>query len=194
MGGPRRALQAGFSALEPERDLGLDLDSSPDPDGLVPRTSERLHSGPHVAPQLEALIPTSLWQDGAEIDSQTASQWASGLLDRALQRLSVRPRDVVVVCGMGLREAGLIVNVYRVPGVDEVALDREFRIVITRPHRGSTWQRRMVGGREVWWSAPPANSPDHDPGFHVAFWVADACVVHVAGDEDRIEAAIPMLP
>lgn len=127
----------GFPPLSPKRDLGLDLDSSPDPDGLVPRTSERLHSGPHVAPQLEALIPTSLWQDGAEIDSQTASQWASGLLDRALQRLSVRPRDVVVVCGMGLREAGLIVNVYRVPGVDEVALDREFRIVITRPHRGS---------------------------------------------------------
>jgi hypothetical protein len=141
---------------------------------------------PHVAPELEALIPGALATPLMEVSSVRASDSRSSLLNRALKRLDVRPRDAVVVHSMGgSGETTLTVVLYGVPGIDAGRLETEFQSVIYLPP-GSKWERQTVSGRAVNW----ASSEE----FTVAYWTRDGLVVHVAGDPGELEVAILALP
>lgn len=141
---------------------------------------------PHAAPALEALLPRDITSPPLEVSSVPASQWGSSLINRALKRLDVRPRDAMIVSGLGgLGEATLSVSLYGMPGIGADRLMAEFESSIYLPPR-SKWVVREVAGRTVNW----ATSPD----FTVAFWARDEMVVHVAGRAEDVERAIPALP
>lgn len=146
---------------------------------MLPPTPEQL---PHVAPDLEALLPRDITSPPLDVSSVSASQWGSSLVNRALKRLDVRPRDAVVVTGMG---GPLIVMLYGIPGVATDRLMDEFGSAIYLPTRG-TWSAREFAGRMVNWATGPE--------FTVAFWAQDGLVVHVAGPAEDVERAIPLLP
>jgi len=141
---------------------------------------------PHVAPDLEALLPGDLTSPPLEVWSVKASDWGSSLLRRALKRLGVRAVDARVAIAMGGRgDETLVVTLYAVPGTDREQLEAEFADAITLPPRGR-WTSRDVAGRTVRWATGEE--------FTVAFWATDGLVVHVAGRADLVEAAIPRLP
>ena len=141
---------------------------------------------PHVATELEGLIPADLTSPPMELESLSAKSWKSSILKRALKRLEIAPKDAVVVHGMGGSGQGtLTVMIYAVPGIDAVRLASEFRAVIFRLP-GSKWDTRSIGGRDVQWASGEE--------FTVAFWARDGMVVHVAGQPDAVETAISRLP
>lgn len=151
--------------------------------GVVMRPPEQ---SPHEAPDLERLIPTDLTSPPMDVESLSAARWASSLLNRALKRLGIAPRDAVVVTAIGgFGPAVLTVTLYGVPGVAADRLASEFEFVISLPTKG-TWRERDVAGRSVRWA-----SGDE---FTVAFWARDGLVVHVAGDAAVVESAIARLP
>ena len=120
---------------------------------------------PRVSPELEGLIPTDLIPS-SDVSSARASEWRSSLLNRALTRLDIRPKDAVVVTGIGgTGEQTLTVSIYGVPGVTADLLESEFRTVIY-----------ML------------------PGSRWAYWTKDGLVIHVTGQPDVVEGAIPRLP
>jgi len=139
----------------------------------------------HFASDLEALIPRDLTSPPMVVSSVRATEWASSLLNRALKRLEVRPKDAVVVNAIGgSGEQTLTVSIYRVPNVPAERLASEFQSVVSLP-RGSRWQRRVVGGREVNWASGRE--------FAVGYWVRDSMVLHVAGEASTVERAITRL-
>jgi hypothetical protein len=140
----------------------------------------------HAATELEALIPADMTSPSMEIESVRANRWGSSLLTRALKRLGIVPKDAVVAHGLGGDgEATLTVSIYRVPGIDEGRLALEFRSVIFRLP-GSQWETRAIAGREVQWASGEE--------FTVAFWARDGMVIHVAGQQEMVVAAISRLP
>lgn len=174
-------LPPGFS----EEELGELLAPWGDTEVTVmrPPTEEQM---PHVAPELEALIPRDLSAPPMEISSVRATAWGSSLLNRALRRLETRPKDADAVTGMGGRgEQTLTVTIYGVPGVSAERLSAEFQTVLPRLP-GSKWQSRGVEGKAVSWASGRE--------FTQAYWTRDGMVVGVAGDAAAVERAIGRLP
>ncbi len=98
---------------------------------------------PHVAPDLERLVVQQLGLAASEVSSVPAAQWGSSLLNRALKRLGVRPRDAVVVSALiGDGEGTVMFSMYAVPGIATQSL---------RPSspRPSTGRRRETGNRRT---------------------------------------------
>lgn len=141
---------------------------------------------PHLAPDLEALIPRDLTVPPMEVSSVRATDWGSSLLNRALKRLETRPKDAVVVTGMGgLGGQTLTVTIYGVPGVSAERLAAEFQTVF--PHLpGSKWQAREIAGKSVAWASGRE--------FTQAYWTRDGQVVGVVGDAGAVERAVSRLP
>jgi hypothetical protein len=141
---------------------------------------------PHLAPDLEALIPRDLTVPPMEVSSVRATDWGSSLLNRALKRLETRPKDAVVVTGMGgLGDQTLTVSIYGVPSVAADRLAAEFQAVFPRLP-GSKWQVREIAGRSVVWASGRE--------FTQAYWARDGLVVAVAGDPGAVEQAVSRLP
>jgi hypothetical protein len=156
-----------------------------DPEVTVirPPTEEQMA---HLAPDLEALIPRNLTTPPMEVSSVRAKAWGSSLLNRALKRLGIRPKDAVVVTGMGgSGEGTLTVTIYGVAGVSAERLGAEFQAVFPRLP-GSTWQPREVAGRMVSWASGRE--------FTQGVWARDGMVIGVAGNPSAVEQAIPRLP
>lgn len=153
----------------------------------VDGTYERMeHELPHAAPELEALVPVDVVDPPIAMSSVDATQWGSSLLNRALKNLGVRPRDVMVASGVGGNgERTIAVTVYRVPGASPDRLKEAFGEVIDRPRRAS-WSDRSVGGIRVSW----AEGREGHEYFHVAYWVRDDVVLHVAGRPEDMERVI----
>lgn len=150
---------------------------------MRPPTEEQM---PHLAPELEALIPRDLTAPPMEISSVRATDWGSSLLNRALKRLATRPMDSVVVTGMGGRgEQTLTVTIYGVPGVSAERLAKEFQTVFPRLP-GSKWQAREIAGKSVAWASGRE--------FTQAHWTRDGQVVSVAGNAGAVERAVSRLP
>jgi hypothetical protein len=141
---------------------------------------------PHLAPDLEALIPLDLTSPPMEVSSVRATDWGSSLLNRALKRLETKPKDAVVVTGMGGRgEDTLTVTIYGVSGITAERLLAEFQAVFPRLP-GSKWQPREVSGKGVSWASGRE--------FTQAVWARDGLVVGVAGNPEAVEQAITRLP
>lgn len=150
---------------------------------MRPPTEERM---PHLAPDLEALIPRDLTSPPIEVSSVLATEWGSSLLNRALKRLETRPEDAVVVNGMGGRgEETLTVTIYGVPGQSAERLSAQFQSVFPRLP-GSKWQPREVAGKAVSWGSGRE--------FTQAVWARDGMVVGVAGSPEAVEDAVKRLP
>jgi hypothetical protein len=140
----------------------------------------------HVAPDLEALIPSDLASPHLEIESDSAATWGSSLLTRALKRLGVSSKDAVVVHAIGGEGEGtLTATIYGVPGIDPDRLASEFRSVIFRLP-GSDWEMQTIDGREV----HRATGKE----FTVVFWARDGMVIHVTGQPEVVIPAISRLP
>lgn len=149
---------------------------------MRPPTEEQM---PHQSPELEALIPRDLTSPAMQVSSVRATDWGSSLLNRALKRLEIRPKDAVVVNGLGGQgEQTLTVSIYGVPSVTAERLEAEFQSVIFRLP-GSKWQRRAIAGRQVNWASGRE--------FNVAFWARDGVVIHVAGEVATVERAVERL-
>lgn len=141
---------------------------------------------PHVAPDLEALVPVDLSDPPMSMHSVLASQWGSSQLNRALKQLGVRPRDATVASGIGgSGERTLSVELYRVPGVAADRLRDVFAATIHRPP-GSRWKDRIVGATRV----SMAEGRDGPLMFSVAYWARDGLVLQVSGEAEDMEAAI----
>jgi hypothetical protein len=150
---------------------------------MRPPTEEQM---PHVAPDLEALIPRDLTSPPMEVSSVRGTDWGSSLLNRALKRLETRPNDAVVVTGMGGRgEQTLTVTIYGVPGLSAARLSAEFQSVFPRLP-GSNWQPREVSGKAVSWA--------YGREFTQAAWAHDGIVIGVAGNPEAVEEAVKRLP
>jgi hypothetical protein len=150
---------------------------------MRPPTEEQM---PHLAPDLEALIPRDLTVPPMVVSSVRATDWGSSLLNRALKRLDTRPKDAVVVTGMGgLGDQTLTVTIYGVPGVSAERLAAEFQAVFPRLP-GSKWQAREIAGKSVAWASGSE--------FTQAYWTRDGQVVGVAGDAGAVERAVSRLP
>lgn len=120
-----------------------------------------------------------------QVSSVRATDWGSSLLNRALKRLEIRPKDAVVVNGLGGQgEQRLTISIYGVPNVPAERLEAEFQPVIVRLP-GSQWQRRDIAGRQVNWASGRE--------FDVAFWARDGVVIHVAGEVTAVERALGRL-
>jgi hypothetical protein len=140
---------------------------------------------PHVAPELERLIPLDLTTPPMEASSVSARDWRSSPLRRALKRLDVDADVAMVVNAIGgSGPSTLTVTMYAVPGISAERLMTEFEGVDTIP--GGTKPPRTIAGREVSWRERPE--------FTTARWARDGMVVAVAGDPSRVEAAIERLP
>ena len=149
---------------------------------MGPPTEEQM---PHRSPELEALIPRDLTSPAMQVSSVSATDWGSSLLKRALKRLEIRPKDAIVVNGLGGKgEQTLTVSIYGVPNLSAERLEAEFQSVIFRLP-GSTWQRRDIAGRQVNWASGRE--------FNVAFWARDGVVIHVAGEVAAVERAVERL-
>jgi hypothetical protein len=141
---------------------------------------------PHLAPELEALIPHDLTTPPMDVWSVRATDWGSSLLNRALKRLEAKPKDAVVVTGIGGRgEQTLTVTIYGVSGVPADRLGVEFQAVLPRLP-GSKWQPREIAGKAVSWAAGRE--------FTQAVWACAGMVIAVAGNADAVEQAIARLP
>lgn len=141
--------------------------------------------GPHLAPELEALIPPDLTSPPMSVASRRATDWGSSLLNRALKRLETQPKDVIVVTAIGGEgEQTLTVTIYRVPGVSAERLGDEFTSVFPRLP-GAKWEIREVMSQSVHWAA------GHD--LAEAFWIREGLVIGVAGRADAVERAIGRL-
>jgi hypothetical protein len=144
-----------------------------------PPQDERLM--PHGAPELEALIPRDITSPPTALSSVSATQWGSSLLNRTLKRLGVKPRDVVVVNGVGGRgEEALMVALYGIPGVAREKLDAAFSFGLATP--GGKWQKLDVGGTLVNWAT--------GHGLAAAYWARDGLVYHIGGREDMTKRAV----
>jgi hypothetical protein len=186
---------AGFNRAEDVDDETLsalamaDFASMADEQGWVIETV--VGSGPidmpHVAADLERLLPRDTTRPPMHTSSVSASEWGDPLLKRALKRLTVDARACVVASGIGGEgQAVLTATIYAVPNVTAGDLEREFAAVIHLPPRGR-WETREVGGKRVRWSS---GRP-----FHVAFWALDGMVVHAsASDAGRLEQLVVRLP
>jgi hypothetical protein len=139
---------------------------------------------PHRDADLEALIPPDAVEPPVVMRSVTATQWGSSLLNRALKRLGVRPREATVASGIGTRGA-IVVTVYRVPGAPASRLMEEFGSVIYKPPR-ARWSERTVGSTTVLWAEGPVESSY----FRMAYWAREEVVFHVAGEREAMEAMI----
>lgn len=140
---------------------------------------------PHLAPDLERLIPRDLASPPMVVSSVRAADWGSSLLNRALKRLERRPKEAVVVIGIGGRgEQTLAVTIYAVPGVSAERLRGEFQVVFPRLP-GSKWQSRVVAGKDVNWALGRE--------FTQAYWTREGMVVGVAGEAAAVERAIGRL-
>lgn len=142
---------------------------------------------PHLAPDLEALIPSGLADPPMTTSSVTGAQWGDSLLSRALRRLGVEPRHAVVANGIGGTGPGTVtVTLYSVPGIDAARLDAELSAAIHLPPKGR-WTERDIAGRQVNWA--------DGEEFAVGFWALDGLVVHVAGSRgSQLENVIAQLP
>jgi hypothetical protein len=141
---------------------------------------------PHDDADLEALIPTDIVDPPIAMNSVSATDWGSSLLNRALKQLGVRPRDVTVAAGVGgSAERTIAVTVYRVPGASEAGLREAFAAVIYRPRR-SSWSNRLIGHTTVSW----AEGREGQEYWYVAYWTRYELVLHVAGDPSDIEAMV----
>lgn len=150
---------------------------------MSPLTEEEM---PHVSQELEALIPPDLTAPPMKVSSVHATDWDSSLLKRALKRLDVRPRDAVVVNGLGGQgDQTLTVSIYGVRDASAERLEAEFESVIFRLP-GSKWQRREIGDKDVNWASGRE--------FTVGYWARDGIVIHVAGQPEAVERAIARLP
>jgi hypothetical protein len=190
---------ADATMLMPDLTAGLDISPDMSPDEIAAAMKEMAaeiggvmmskptpDQMPHAAPDLEALIPGDLAAPPLDVTSVSAADWGSSLLNRALKRLETRPRDAVVVNGMGgSGEEVLTVTLYRVPGVAADRLSAEIGSTIYLPPRAK-WSEREIAGRTVNWA--------EGREFTVAFWARDDLVVHVAGRAADVERAIPRLP
>ncbi len=136
--GAARELTAELDQLIAELDFVREL---PNPDQL-----------PHVAPDLERLVPADLTDPPMDVYSTDATDWNSSLLNRALRRLGVRPDDTAVASAIGgSGPSTFVVTLYAVLGADAARLQEEFRLVIERPGRGP-WETREIAGRTVMWA------------------------------------------
>jgi hypothetical protein len=139
----------------------------------------------HVSAEAEALIPVDLATPPMQLESFQANKWGSSLLARALKRLGARPKDCVVVYGIGGDgERTLVAMVYAVPGIEADRLTAEFRSVIFHIP-GSKWESRMIAGKQVQWA-----SGDE---FTVVFWAHHGMVYHVAGQPEVLLPAVNRL-
>jgi len=139
-----------------------------------------------MSASLEALIPANLTDPPLRANSVRASTWGSSLLNRALRRLGVDPKDATVVIAMGgSASRTLTVMLYDIPGVAADRLVVEIEPAISLPPN-SLWGGRQVAGRQVRWATGSE--------FSVAFWALDGLIVHVAGSTEDVEGAIPRLP
>src|SRR5439155_18837287 len=67
----------------------------------------------HAAPEPEALISRDAALPPIALSSASATDWRSSLLNRSLKRLGFRPRDAVVVSGVGGRaDEAIMIAVY----------------------------------------------------------------------------------
>jgi hypothetical protein len=150
---------------------------------MRPPTEQQM---PHLAPDLEQLIPRDLTSPPLEVSSVRATDWGSSLLNRALKRLETKPEDAVVVTGMGGQaEQTLTVTIYGVSGIAADRLGREFQAVFPRLP-GSKWHKRPVGGKAVSWASGRE--------FAQAVWALDGMVIEVAGNAEAVERAVARLP
>lgn len=142
---------------------------------------------PHAAPDLERLIPTDLMTPAMKTWSSSARGYGSSLLNRALKRLEVRPKDVsIVFAAGGSGPESLVIMLYVVPGSTADRLRDEFTAVIPLPSR-SPWAPRTVAGREVAWATSRVWGD-------TVFWSRDGLVVHVSGPPSDVERAVARLP
>lgn len=127
--------------------------------------------GPHAAPELEQLLVDRLALKPAKVSSSTASQWGSSLLNRALKRLGVRPRDAMVVSTViGSRGDTVMVALYAVPGITAASLVTEFASAIHRPS-SRNWRPTEIAGLDVMVTS--------DRQFTVIYWAVDGLVFHL---------------
>lgn len=130
---------------------------------------------PHADHGLEALIPRDVTSPPIALSSTSATQWASSLLNRTLKRLGVKPKDVIVVSGIGgQRDDTVAVTLYSVPGIPGDTLNSEFATGLDRPP-GGRWEQRDLGGALVNWTS--------GSGFANAYWTREGLVYHVGGVE-----------
>lgn len=130
--------------------------------------------GPHVAPELERSMAMRLGLDPSGVTSSPASQWGSSLLNRALKRLGVRPRDVVVVSAiLGSREETVMVALYSVPDTSAASLATEFASAVHRPS-SRPWRSTEIAGRDVMVTS--------DRDFTVIYWAIDGFVFHLGAN------------
>lgn len=142
--------------------------------------------GPHEAPELEQLLARVVTDPALEVSSVSAADWGSSRLNRALKRLGVQRRDVIVVNGIGgSGRATVSLTLYRVPGIARDRLASEFEAAVTLPPRGK-WRQSRIAGRDVKIATGGR--------FTVAYYAIDELVVHVAAEPAEIERILPLLP
>jgi hypothetical protein len=144
------------------------------------------NGSPHDAPDLEALLPAAIGGTRLQITSARASDWQSSLLRRAIENVGAGPTESFVALGLGgVGADSLAVTLYAIPGVPQDRLEAEFsRDVYLAP--GQHWERREVGGKAVWWAAAEQ--------FDTAFYALGGLVVTAGGSEERVRAALDVLP
>jgi hypothetical protein len=125
----------------------------------------------HAAPDLEQLVPRDLTSPPIALSSTSASDWGSSLLNRSLKRLGVKPKDAIVVSGVGGRgEDAVMVALYAIPGASSDALDAELATGLGRPP-GGRWTRREIDSVSINWA--------EGSGLAAAYWVVRGLVYHV---------------
>lgn len=146
----------------------------------------------HVAPDLEALIPSGLVESSLRPRSVRATRSAPAV-SRALKAVSVRPRDAAVVSALGGHDRDVhTITLFSVPGVGADELAAAFEPVIFKPRR-ARWERREISGRGVWWAeAKGFFAPGLD--FTAAWWTRDGLVVWITGQPAWLETAVARLP
>jgi len=145
----------------------------------------------HVAPGLEALIPTGLVESEHGPTSGSATGCAPAV-SRALKAVGVRPRDAVMVNAIGGKGHGVhTVTLFGVGGVRAEALAAAFEPAIFKP-RSARWQPREIQGRSVWWAEAKGYFQGRD--FTAAWWARDGLVVWITGQPAWLESAVAALP
>jgi hypothetical protein len=141
---------------------------------------EGLPAEPHIAPDLEALIPDL--GPGAHVSSTTATDWRSSTLNRVIKQLGLSKRDVRLAIAMsGYGEGAASWSVTHFPGVSSEHLWAYVPDLSMQPK--NKCELREHAGRRVYW----CNLKE----FNAATWVQGDMVVSAsASDLTKLEAAI----
>ena len=135
---------------------------------------------PDVAAQaalaLQQAVANRLRLFPSDVSMVPASEWGSSLVNRALKRLAIRPRDATVVSALTSgRWGSVMVALYFVPGAAAADLEREFSGALHRPS-SRAWTPIEMAGHPVLRS--------RDEQFDVVYWAVDGVVLHLGADVD----------